>query len=126
MKWKLIGTILGVAALGAVMAGSAEGSTLERQRKAIRSYFKVEGDCQITFVGDPENARAFWVKHDKYVREMIPLAHSIGITDVRGVTSYIMLALFPECDQTKEQTLSFQAAFAALEYRVGVLAEQGQ
>lgn len=126
MNWKTILTIVGVAGLGAVIAGSAEGASLEGRRKAIRKYFKVEGDCQITFVGDPSDARAFWVKHDKYVREMIPLAASIGITDKSGVASYVMLALFPECDQTKEQTLSFQAAYAALEYRVGVLMEQGQ
>jgi hypothetical protein len=118
MNWKLLGIVAAVAGIGSIIASSAEGSTTEKRRKVIRSYFKVSGDCNITFDGE---ANAFWQRFDPYLTEMIALAATLKITDPEGVASYVMLALFPECDQTKEQTLSFRAVYAALEFRLEAL-----
>ncbi len=115
--WTSVLIALGIGIPLAVMASGGD-SAHEKRRRVIRKYFTVSGDCQITFSGD---ANAFWQRFDPYLKDMIQLAATLQITEPAGVASYTMMALFPECDQTKEQTPSFQAVYAALEFRLDAL-----
>lgn len=125
MNWKLIGIVLAVAGAGAVLAGAAEGSELDKERRKVRAYFDVGPDCQIMFKGNAQTAEAFWQTYSGYLREMIRLAATLQITDARGVASYTMLNLFPECDQKKQLSGSFEIARSAAQYRISKLMEQG-
>lgn len=122
MNWKLIGIVLGVAGVGALVAGVAEGSSLDRERSRIRKFFTVSQECQITFNGgDPA---IFWTKFDGFLRKMIDLAATLKITDPPGVALYVALKLFPECDQTQQTSNSFKLTLGAMSYRIGKLMEQ--
>lgn len=113
---------LGLVGVG-VMALTPAPPKLERMRLEVRRHFTVSGDCHIEFTADPATAPKFWAKFSPYLTEMIKLAASIGIDYPEGVASYVAMALFPECDQTKPQSLSFQAVLAAMELRIKTLME---
>ena len=116
--WTSVLIALGIGIPLVAMARSGD-SAHEKRRRVIRGYFTVSGDCHITFNGD---ANAFWQRFDPYLEDMIQLGRSsLGLTTPSELASYTMMALFPECDQTKEQTPSFQAVYAALEFRLDAL-----
>lgn len=118
---KVLTSVLIALGIGIPLVVVATGgpSVNEKRRRAIRKYFTVSGDCQISFNGD---ANAFWQRFDPYLEEMIALGRSsLRLTTPSELASYTMMALFPECDQTKVQTPSFQAVYAALEFRLEAL-----
>lgn len=117
MKYLMLVLFVGLGA--AAIAQGSTGPNAERDK--IRAYFKVTGDCQITFLGDASKAEAFWRRFDGYLKKMIQLASTAFITTPSGVASYVALAIFPECDQTKQQSLSFRAVTAAMEFRLAQL-----
>ena len=119
MKYLLILLGLGFGA-AAVLQGKGG---LKGDRDKIRSHFTVSGDCQITYTGDPAKAQAFWRGFDPYLKKMIELAASIGIDYPEGIAAYVGLALFPECDQTKQKNPSFTVVLAAMEFRITQLLE---
>lgn len=119
MNWKTLLLIAGLFGLGAVALGG--GDETESERKRIRGHFDVTPDCQITWRGKPEDAAAFWQANEAYLRKMIDLAATLHITEPAGVTAYIMLALFPECDQTQEPTNSFRIVMEAMGAKVDSL-----
>lgn len=121
MNWKLLGIVLAIAGVGALAASAAEGSELDKARRQVRAFFDVGPDCQITFKGNAGTAQNFWQTYSGYLREMIRLAATLQITDARGIASYTMLNLFPECDQAKQLSGSFEIARAAAQYRISVL-----
>jgi hypothetical protein len=121
MNWKALGAIIAIFGVGALVAGAAEGSEVDRKRRLIRAHFEVAPNCQITYTGNPATAGEFWSKYDSYLLHMIRLAAPLQITDPAGLASYVMLNLFPECDQTQQMSNSFLLARKAAEIRIGQL-----
>jgi len=113
---------LGIVGVG-VMALTPAPPKLERMRLEIRRHFTVSGDCHIEFTADANTAPKFWERFTPDLTEMIKLAASIGIDYSEGVASYVAMALFPECDQTKPQSPSFKIVLAAMELRINAIME---
>ncbi len=132
MNWKIIAGIAALVGLGATAVSKAETApsrSVRKLRDEIRSHFDVSADCTIVYKGDPEDAAAFWVRFRSYLRAMIDLyskTWNIEEPAVEGVAAYVALAIFPECDQTKDPTLSFRAVMAAMEFRISQLLEEGE
>ena len=109
MNWKILLAIAGVAGVAALVARgveSEEDEETEDIREKARDYFEVIGDCDaVEFKGTAGQAADFWAGIGRpYIEAKIDEAMTLGTSEPRAVTIFILNDLVPGCTWPPEGT----------------------